>query len=750
MMLDTHIKILYKHVNTLKSTRQEVVHNWVDQKLIKDILIRHDINIELFINYYAVGVFDYFIQVIEGLTELGACPIMEEFLEYLKNKDIHADELFILCSHFKKSIIDSTYTHNINTQKVFDAVSFLFDANFSGILKLYTDTIYQKEQVIVKNLAFLNEYTNAIDSSAIVAKTDTKGIITYANKIFCRVSGYEKQELIGVNHNIVRHKDTSKAFYQDMWKEIKSNHIFQGTIKNRKKDGSTYYIDLTIVPLSDPMQGVLEYISIGYDVTKLVSAKEEAHQASMAKERFLSAMSHEIRTPLNAILGFVSVLEEQNKDELGQHYLSIISRSGKQLLHLINDILDFSKINHSQIKIHNEVFHTHETFSHLIDLFSQSAKEKSIVFKAELSKDIPSYIYADLMRIQQIISNLLSNAIKFTENHGEVQISITNEKRNLIIKVKDNGIGISKENQDNVFKPFIQAQKDHEGTGLGLAITRELITAMKGQINLESIQGKGSCFTVSLPYEVAHEDVVLGLRKEGKDEKKFFNAHILVVEDNRDNQELIGLFLKGFGISFDMASDGEEAFNIFKEKKYDMIILDDEMPKYKGFEVAFKIREEEKMHSLKATPLLLLSANATPEVQERALKHGCDYFLSKPIEQKELQKFFSTYFETVSAQDTRVLANRLSLDEEDITFLLDIFKKNLGPNLEKLQISIDSNNYIDIAMMAHKIKGSSSNFHFQKLVQITGDMEHQALESKEINYQSLFKALIAEIKHLGF
>lgn len=749
-MLQSHIQTLQPHLNLFVQTKHEVLHNWVDQELILAILNLHNVDAEHFINYYAAGVFDYFLSVIKGETELGTCPVMEEFLAYLKNRNFHADELFILCSHFKKAMVDTSYTHTINNQKIFAAISFLFDANFSGILRLYTDTIYQKEQVIAKSLTLLNEYKNAIDVAAIVSKTDTQGVITYASENFCQLTGYTKEELIGSNHNIVRHQDTTEAFYTQMWGSIKSNHIFEGTIKNAKKDGSAYFIDLTIVPLSDPMQGIQEYISIGYDVTTLVEAKEEAYEASRAKEHFLSAMSHEIRTPLNAILGFVSILQEQVHEELSSHYLNIISHSGKHLLHIINDILDFSKLQNAAITPHNKVFNTRETFGHLIELFTQSAKEKSLHLESSLSETLPLFMNADGMRIGQIISNLLSNAIKFTPAEGYVKIVISSENHELSIKVQDNGIGITKDAQETIFNPFFQAKKDHEGTGLGLAITRELIEAMQGCIILESRENEGTCFTVKLPFIEAASQEIKELQKPKNIKKKYFNAHILVAEDNEDNQELISLLLKRFGLTFEVVSDGQQALNTLKKKSFDMIILDDEMPKLKGYQAAQAIRDSEKKLNKKTTPIMILSANATKQVQDRALASGCDIFLSKPIDTMKLQEAFGHYLLETKGLNLKDLAQELSLEEEELHFLLTIFKKNLPDYMKNLQEAIQSHHFKDIAKAAHKIKGSAANFHFDAVVDICSLIENQASSEHKVDYKNALHNLKNALAFLGF
>jgi len=248
-------------------------------------------------------VFDYFMDVINGEKELGDCPVMHELLTYLKDREITANELFRICSHFRRAMIDFSYDANINSKKVFDAISYVFDANFSGVLKVYTDTIYQKELEIAKNVQLLNEYKKALDESAIVSKTDENGVFIYANEKFCEICGYSKEELIGQSYTILRHADSSDEVFEDMWKTLHNDEIYKGTIKSLNKNGSSFYLDITMLPINEST----EFIAIGYEVTKLIETRQDALAASQAKESFLSSMSHEIRTPLNAILGFVTI-----------------------------------------------------------------------------------------------------------------------------------------------------------------------------------------------------------------------------------------------------------------------------------------------------------------------------------------------------------------------------------------------------------------------------------------------------------
>ena len=329
--MEKKVPNLVKNAAALRASKEGILAQWLSYESPRKILKQHDIDIKTFIDDYASGVFDYFMGVIAGEVEIGDCPIMRGFLDYLKNKEIKAEELFDICSHFRRSIIDFTYDANLNSKNIFEEISYMFDKNFQGILRYYTDTIYQKEQEINRHAKLLGEYQKALDESAIISKTDKGGKITYVNDKYVKISGYSQEELIGSYHSIVKHPDMPEEYFRDLWFQLEHNGIFHGTIKNNKKNGEYFYVDVTIVEITDPYDNTTEYISIANDVTTLIDARLEAQKASQAKEYFLSNMSHEIRTPLNAILGFVDLLLEQDISKQHRKYLEIILNSGENL-----------------------------------------------------------------------------------------------------------------------------------------------------------------------------------------------------------------------------------------------------------------------------------------------------------------------------------------------------------------------------------------------------------------------------------
>ena len=501
---------LKSNIAVLEQGKLSVILKWMEYEGPQNILRHHEINREIFAEY-ANNVFDYFVGVINGVLQIGSCPVIEDLLRYLKDRNVSAKELFIICSHFKLAMVEYTYEAEMNSKDLFREITYVFDRNFSKILEIYSQTIYEKDIEISKNVKLLEQYIYALNESALVSKTDKEGFITHVNEKFMDLCGYTEGELIGRNHSIMRHEDMAKAFFKKLWTTIESGQIFVGTIKNKSKNGSYFYIDTTIIPIEDPFNKNKEYMAIGFEVTKLVDARQKAIDADKAKDYFLSNMSHEIRTPLNAILGFVSLLQGETISLKHKNYLDIIHSSGENLLYIINDILDFSKLRSGEFTLESKVFNLEESLSRIMELFVATASQKQITILSYIDPMIPPEIFVDELRLGQIISNFLSNAIKFTSAKGIIEINAYHKNGFLEISVEDSGIGIAKKDTEKIFEAFTQAQnsiiKRSGGTGLGLSICKQLAEIMGGYIGVESILGKGSTFTLNLPVKIINENV---------------------------------------------------------------------------------------------------------------------------------------------------------------------------------------------------------------------------------------------------
>ncbi|MDF1882575.1 response regulator [Sulfurimonas sp. SAG-AH-194-C21] len=463
----------------------------------------------------------------------------------------------------------------------------------------------------------------------ISSESDLKGVITYATKALSVISEYPLDEIIGQAHNVFRHPDMDSAIYKDLWDTIQQEKPWQGEIKNRTKSGGYYWVQAYIQARYE--DGVhVGYSSIRHDIT-----------FQKAKEEFMANMSHELRTPLNAIIGFSAILNRKQTDTSHKELSKQINKSSKSLLSLINDILDLSKIKDSNFTLNPHEFNAYDEFIALSQQLLGLTDEKALSFKNNFDTNLHAIFFGDWIRINQIILNLISNAVKFTPLNGEVINSVSYKDGFIIIKVKDNGIGMSKEVQDKIFKPFVQADgsttREYGGTGLGLSITQTLVEMMDGKIELESQEGKGSLFSVSIKVQKLRESTShLELKEVIVDNKEgTLSGNVLVVEDNKTNQMLLCMLLEEFGISSDIANDGLEAVSMYDPDKHMLIFMDENMPNMNGLEAMKIIREK---HKDKCGWIVALTANAMEGDREKFIKLGMDEYISKPIDEDELYK----------------------------------------------------------------------------------------------------------------
>jgi len=603
---------------------------------------------------------------------------------------------------------------------------------------------------LIKNERKLQKLTNEY---IISSTTDTRGLITSASQAFIDISGYNEEELIGHPHNVVRHRDMASEAFKELWKIIKNGDVWVGEVKNKKKNGEYYWTKSSIIPEFDSKNKIIGYTSLRHDIT-----------SEKSKEEFMANMSHELRTPLNSIIGFSDILNKQLKDSNHLKYNNRINTSAKVLLKLINDILDLSKIKDSKFTIEPYEFNAYDEIYKYSDTFMGLTSPKNISLEIDIDEKLQGLFFGDWIRISQVILNIISNAIKFTPKDGKIHFIVEYTNNNLLFSVEDNGIGMKKEVQDKIFRPFEQADgsttRKYGGTGLGLSITQNLVELMKGNISLESSEGVGSKFSITLPLKKIKD-----LKSQAKVAStetytnKMYSDHILVAEDNASNQMLIELLLQEFGITCDIVNDGEEAVNKYDPNVHSFILMDENMPKMNGI-VAMKILKEK--YKKDCGKIISLTANTMSGDKEKFLKLGMDDYLSKPIDLQELEKILSLYAkeEKVASlnndfEDFDYLVNALELTKEKTNFSEEIIKnltiryhKSAIKLLKEFKKGIDTNDFEAIKNSAHNLKSTSQSLNYIEIGKLSEKAESKASKEEAFNYQEVYEAIDTHLRLL--
>ena len=480
--------------------------------------------------------------------------------------------------------------------------------------------------------------TTLFVSESARAINDKEGKIIYYDGIIEDITMRKKaeQELIIANKNLA---------FQNEEKEKRANELAIANIElafqNKEKVKRADELEIKVEERTEELTEINK---------KLVEAKSEADQANMAKSEFLANMSHEIRTPMNAVLGYTELLGSTVIDQTQKNYINSIKSSGKSLLKLINDILDLSKIEAGKLEMEYDYVDTYSFFSEFERIFSLKVTEKGLKFILDITSETPQGVYIDEARMRQIVFNLIGNAIKFT-SEGKITLKVytenpqivnyskekTKEVIDLIIEVKDTGIGISKKMQESVFEPFVQEidNKHYGGTGLGLAITRRLTALMGGTIRLQSKLGKGSTFTLRFPeisYLREFSNTIIDIQIDPS-KIIFEKAVILIADDVEHNRSYLKDALKNTKLKIFEAEDGFAAYQLAREIVPDLIIADLRMPKLDGFQLLDKIMADKK---LKNVPVIAYSASVLKAQKERIRNSDFAGLLIKPVKITEL------------------------------------------------------------------------------------------------------------------
>jgi PAS domain S-box-containing protein len=593
----------------------------------------------------------------------------------------------------------------------------------------FIQDISERKKVETK-LKFQEEkYRNIIANMNLgLIEVDTNEIIRYANQCFANISGFEVDELIGLNasETFVLGKNTEEMNAKNRLRQQGVSDVYQMPIKNKR--GELKWCAVGGAPNYDDKGNLVGSIGIHLDITEqkqmeieLENEKIKAEEASKAKEIFLANMSHEIRTPLNGIIGFLRELGRLQLTDLQKKYVENSTVASKHLLSIINNILDISKIEAGEMSLEEEDFIFKDVINNIIVVLEPLAKKKGLKLISQISKDVDLVLKGDILRLEQVLFNLVGNSLKFT-NKGKIVLKCevlkdAKKSQRLQISIIDSGIGMEQSFADIIFNKFSQEDKAKTrkfgGTGLGMTITKELIQLMKGEINVQSEKGVGTTISFIIDFEKGNINKI----KKAEDEIDIdiSGIKVLLVEDNIINRMVAVNSLNYFKCMVTEATNGIEAIEILKNTKFDIILMDVQMPEMDGIEATLKIRNELQIQ----TPIIALTANAFKSEVEKCKNAGMDDYITKPFEEFNLVETISRFTHkqmdpinkpildyNEKLYDLKVLYDIGRDDSEFVEKMIVIFIDQIKEILPNIEAALSSDNFLLMSQLIHKIKPS--------------------------------------------
>ena len=617
-------------------------------------------------------------------------------------------------------------------------------------------------------------------SKDLICIIEKNGYLKKVNPRFENVMGYSKEELLSMSFlDIVYEDDKSNTLLElEKISTEETNLNFQNRLI--KKEGITLIFNW----IGNRDTETEEIYAIGRDVTEKVkileelnAAKQIAEKSVRVKDEFLSNMSHEIRTPLNAIIGFNDLLKQSLLNQEQEKYVDIVRIASQNLMVILNDILDVSKLESGQLVLENQPICIKEIVENVVNLQSQKAKNKGLKLLLSIDQDIPLKVIGDSTRISQVLINFIDNAIKFTtEGYVElkvIELARENDISLLRFNIKDTGIGIDKEKQKMIFDRFSQAESSTTrifgGTGLGLNIAKMIVEMYGGKIELQSELGKGSefYFEISLPISNSIEVSSILQTKTVNSNASLAGKCILVVEDNELNQLLASSYLKKNGAIVDLADNGAIALEKVKQKNYDIILMDLQMPVMDGYTATKIIRQELKFQ----LPIVACSAHSSTVENDNCIKKGMNGYISKPYSESNLIGVLSSFYIEKSNTKNELIDSKITtnLDQDDfnkilgdiaiehgkefVEMMLEVYLRRIPQDIIEMEQALKNQDRELIRSKAHLLVGSLSSLNFEVGTKLAKNVENsvfskdfETINLKTISLIDYLNKSIKEIK----
>lgn len=613
--------------------------------------------------------------------------------------------------------------NNTSSIKVFN--------NLQDTLRLLED-----DKKLISELAETND-SNRLLISQFISLIDKKA--EPAKKLKANSTAEEKNNIITANTSDSNKQIADSIYTTALAIQLKFEKDLERTIiKNELLSNKVLSLGkmvglISIVAISILATIIIIRLMKHYQVIKaLHKAKLQTEQAASVKEQFLSNMSHEIRTPVNSVIGFTSLLQKTSLNNEQGQFVGLIKSAGENLLNIINDILDISKIEAGMLHFDKNPFSVRELCYSVEMMFYHRASEKELSYNWIIDENVPEILIGDKERFTQILNNLINNALKFTDKGGitvHVSTIFLNEERAVLrLSVKDTGIGIQPDKLETIFERFEQADSDNTknygGTGLGLSIVKKLATMQGGKIIAKSELDAGAEFIVEIPFGIGEEDIIskvkFGARKNicavNKNQNLAGNK-ILAAEDNKMNQMLLTYIFQQWNLEFDLAENGQKAIELLQQKKYDLVLMDIQMPVMDGYSTTTYIRNELKMD----IPIIAMTAKVLPGEKERCQSLGMNNYISKPLNEDILYDILLDHFAKnnlpnikkikINFIDKEYLNKTYNGNTQFINSLVTQFLTQFPKEIENLETSVKTRDYNTVVQYSHNMKTTVLSLH---------------------------------------